>query len=296
MGSCLVTKLKDVVNNDNLKKFGHIVLNCKSEGNKYFLISLKPNAEPIAITMLEGSIDRVQGGTIIDPTHAIIDGNHGFPGIFTTEASQNIKIDFEDYYSLAGLGKIVSDDNVKDLKYTDVKTIMIYPEAESKFNVSVLKDLVNVNILELTLLYEQGNRLIGDLSFLTNFSALTSLTLFGVSVDYTDLIFSPSYISNLVNLTEVKLDANKLYSFASDTIANFYGNLINLQKLRLQGTLSKGTVEDFVAAQIAAGRATCSGIAIGANMGRDVTFQGSAITGDNAKILSWTSVNDITIV
>lgn len=294
MGNCLVTKLKGVVDNDNLKKFGHLVLSCQSESNKYFEIALKPNAEPIDITMLEGSIDTVQGGIKIDSTHATIDGNHGFPGIVLTEASQDIKIDFGNYYSLAGLGKIISSDNVENLKYTNVKDIDIVPEAEDKFDVSVLKGLVSTVTLSLNTV-NTGDKLIGNLSFLASFSALTSLKLVAVPVGYTDLEFSPSYISNLVNLTTVQFDENKLYSLADDTIANFYGNLINLQTLRLQGTLSKGTVEDFVAAQIAAGRATCSGIAIGANMGRDVTFQGVAITGDNVKTLSWTSANDITI-
>ena len=238
--NCLVTKLKSVVENDNLNKLGHIVLDLKSETNNYFQIS---TSSPIEITLLEGTIDRVGSNcTKIDSTHAIINPSDAYPGIYTVEPSQNITIDFSDYYNLNILGPITSSKNINGLKYCGINQIRVISDSEHIFDVSTLKDIY-LTVISL----ENADYINGDLSFLVNLN----LRIFKITAKYSDsqsLKFSPEYVSNMTSLENLTFDENKLSSFGEKSIAEYYGKLTNLTTLRLQGTFSKGTVEDFVAA------------------------------------------------
>jgi hypothetical protein len=293
--NCLVTKIKGSVSNPNLKKLGHVVLDLQSASNNYCRF-LNSNADrDIELTLLSGKIDRVQGdATLIDSTHAIIHyGTNQYTGFFTQTASEQFKVDISNYYDLKESMPTVntSNDLPELLQYSKIIAISI--EATDIFDVSSISNAVLLNIINFG---NSGynNRLYGDFSFLQNFTSLTSFNLNSTKIGAPINNFTPALFSNLTSLKTLILNDNKVSSFVGNITE--FGSLVNLTTLRLQGCNIEGTVEDFVAAQIAAGRATCSGIAIGANMGTNVTFQGVAITSPEAKRLSWTSASNITIV
>ena len=290
MGDCLVTKLKGVVDNPNLPTLGVITLDLVSETNAYLAMSNADTEKPIEVELLQGSIVSANPDAVmLDSTHFKINsGASLYTGVMTQENNMLVKARISNYYGLSKLMYLASSNDIDKILYTHITSLQIKPKLN--FDVSKLVNLTNTRDLNIV---ASNNYLVGDFSGLKNLVQLTSFRLTDVSTD-SEFKFNSAWLSNLVNLTDCKVERCSAPGFTM-RLSDF-GRLVNLTILRLQDTNTAGTVEEFVAAQIAAGRTTCSGIAIGINMGRYVTFQGNPITGDIVKTLSWTSASDITIV
>lgn len=285
--NCFVTRLNSVVDNPNLRKLGHLVIDLVSGSNKF--ISFGNNSQTdILLTMLDGTIGSVTSGvTLVDSTHCIIPaGATVLNGIFTPSASQSVKVDLENYYGLDGDQRFISQRGLDQIQYTEKLFFSAYNPAE-EMDLSLLADCSKLTTIYLR---DANVKLTGDLSFIENLE-LTSFDFLNGNTN-SPLILRLAYLSNITTLQEILLENTKIPTLVGDITA--FGSLVNLTTLRIAGTNIGGTVESFVAAQVAAGRATCEGIAIGVNMG-NVTFNGSLITGSSAKTLSWTSASNITI-
>lgn len=285
---CFVTRLNGVVSNQNLRKLGHLVIDLVSGSNKFISFGNKSQGD-ILLTMLDGTIDHVTSGvTIVDSTHCIIPaGATVLNGIFTSSASQSVKVDLGNYYGLSGDQRFISQRGIDQIQYTQKESFSAFNPAE-EMDLSLLADCRKLTTIYLR---DANVKLTGDLSFIENLE-LTSFDFLNGNAN-SPLILRLAYLSNITTLQEILLENTKIPTLVGDITT--FGSLVNLTTLRIAETNIAGTVESFVAAQIAAGRATCDGIAIGANMG-NVTFNGSLITGSSAKTLSWTSASNITIV
>lgn len=285
--NCFVTRLNSVVDNSNLRKLGHLVIDLVS-GSNNFTNFVNKSGEDILLTMLDGTIDRVTSGiTLVDSTHCIIQaGATSGNGIFTPSASQSVKVDLENYYGLDGDQRFISQSGLDQIQYTEKISFSAYNPAE-EMDLSLLADCSKLTTIYLR---DTNVKLTGDLSFLEELE-LTSIDFLNGNAN-SPLVIRPAYLSNITTLETILLENTKIPTLFGDITA--FGSLVNLTTLRIAGTNIGGTVESFVAAQVAAGRATCDGIAIGVNMG-NVTFNGSIITGSSAKTLSWTSASNITI-
>lgn len=288
--NCLVKKLKGTVNNPNLEKFGHIILECVSGSNNFVNIVCAPGYESLKVTVIEGSIDHVTSGvSMIDSTHCVIPSDIGSgSGFFTPNANQAIVIDVEGFYGMKNmLPYLHGDKNVNRLRYTQATVIDVRNPA-SAFNVESFSSFSACESIELR---DTGNKLNGNLSFIKDFPLTNFLYMFAPSTIQVQL--NASDFSNITTLVTLILEDNKISTISGD-IATLFGSLTSLTTLRIAGTNISGTVEGFVAAQIAAGRTTCTGITIGRNLA-GVTYNGSVISGSSSKTLSWTSASDITI-
>lgn len=286
--NCFVTRLNSVVDNPNLRKLGHLVIDLVSGSNKFIPFGNNSQTD-ILLTMLDGTISSVTSGvTLVDSTHCIIPaGATDLNGIFTPSASQSVKVDLGNYYGLSGDQRFISQRGIDQIQYTEKKSFSAFNPSE-EMDLSLLADCSKLTTIYLR---DANVKLTGDLSFVENLE-LTSFDFLNGGAN-SPLILRPAYLSNITTLQEILLENTKVPTLVGDITA--FGGLVNLTTLRIAGTVIGGTVESFVAAQVAAGRATCDGIAIGANMG-NVTFNGSLITGSAAKTLSWTSASNITIV
>lgn len=290
--NCLVTKLKAVVDNPNLVKLGHIILDCRSESNRFVSIASAADTEPLYVTLLSGVIESVTSGvTLVDSTHCIVQPNAGSTGFKTNDAGQEVKIDIKNYYGLTQIPLIVGPNGLTQLGYTFVKSID-FRNPTKELDIELLSSFVQCESMEIR---DTNQKIIGDLGFIRNFP-LTNFVYLNIPVT-TPVKLRATDFASITTLQTLILDNNKI-STLSDNIAQAFGTLTNLTTLRLTGTAIYGTVEAFVAAQRAAGRLTCDGIAVGVSMG-NVTFNGSSTTGASSQQLSWTAntitLNNVTI-
>lgn len=127
-----------------------------------------------------------------------------------------------------------------------------------------------------------------------NFSELTTMSLDEVE-NFTMYSGTPSLSGKVEDLVSALNPAKlKNFIFLAASLPSFdigvFGKYINLTTLNITAVPATGTVESFVNAQRSAGRTSCSGIAIGSQMGNKVTFNGEVLsTATGAKTLSWTA-------
>lgn len=288
--NCLVKKLKGTVNNPNLEKLGHVTLECVSGSNNFVPIVCASGYESLKVTVIEGSIDHVTSGVSMkDSTHCVVpSGASTGTGFFTPNANQAIVIDVEGYCGMRdSFPYLHGDKNLNKLRYTQATRIDVRNPA-SEFDVESFSSFSACKSIELR---DTENKLKGNLSFIKDFSLTNFLYMSAPSTIQVQL--NASDFSNITTLVTLILEDNKISTISGD-IATLFGSLTRLTTLRIAGTNISGTVEGFVAAQIAAGRTTCTGITIGRNLA-GVTYNGSVISGSSSKTLSWTSANDITI-
>lgn len=131
---------------------------------------------------------------------------------------------------------------------------------------------------------------VGGLSLVENLTMYSGAPKFKGTMDNLVAALNPNKLKTLFFLT------NALPSFD----ISIFGRFVNLTTLNITGAAATGTVENFVSIQRSSGRETCAGIAIGSQLGNQVTFNGAVLNvGTGAKTLSWTSttitINDVTI-
>lgn len=301
MENCLFTKLKSVVNNDNLDKFEAFKLWFKHpttttgfttlqvtgvtkavivEGDSYFCDA---NGDSLGKTVTAGNgIDtewyffRVSNAvdcTIELYSKYIINGS-----ISQTQTSTNFKflVDYK-YYPYLG------EKNNSTLLY-----LMLLPDL-SKINsiintISVSKRLrLQLDARELS--YDSEILNIADV--IDNIDVSNRDRIKQLYVTSKDIVGSISQLSYFPSLTHIIL--NNAQFLEAGSLKNI-GSLTELTSIGLYTqTLVGGSLEEFVQAQIAAGRTTGE-ISMPYIQLTKVTWKGSQITGDTTKPkVSWTA-------
>lgn len=255
MGNCLVTKLKAVVNNDNLEKFGVLVLKTTSKDQGAYKLSVSMQNP--------GTIDAVDGGTI---------KSYGRGG--TTDTHQDIP-------ALTPEGTTwkaaLSTENTFELKnkYDLLTLSMFSDEYYDNFDLAQLKGCYNLKVFT--------GCVTGNLSSISELTSLTKLNLTRAS-NSRKLKGDISSLASLLNLTNLGLDRNTALTGSISDL----GTLVNLKELAMRDTGVVGAIEEFVAAQIGNGRNNCESLATSA-FNTAITFKGStAYSSGSNKTLSWT--------
>lgn len=284
MGKCLVTKLKETVNNDSLVKIGEARFLISSNAN--YIIVAADTANKVQLTLKGGTFDGgsnqayaststsatkkpVSDGGVIEMT---ADNKYNI-----TYLSDVFPVDFGQlaYSRITNISHIntrVNEEFVNRLNAEGVTidgaASFVYPELVKRFSL----DFSGVKIAAIG----------GNLASLSKFTGITELTLRTTKV-YGD-------IDSLKNLTELNTLS---LSNSADILGDIksLGKCTKLTNLSVAGTGVSGTLEDFVKAQRAAGRtAESTGITVYA-ANTNVTFNG--IKQPSQLNLTWTA-NTIT--
>ena len=251
MANCLITKLDAVVNNDSLKKLGTLYINATNSGYLAGAVIGISTSSARKITGVSSDLYNQSGVSL---------GRE-----ITEQAGAGTS------WFVSG-GGVVEVYNKYDLTYLNVK--------------SSFTDPINTKDLSFcTALTSLTAQLAGKLSELPNAPSLTRLDLVpsglnnGLEGSLADL---PTYPS----LTYIDLDKYRLITGELKALGGF----VALTTLRL-GDLTRvgGSVEDFVNAQRAAGRTTCSGITCPYIGTTGITFNGSSIAVASNTVISWTA-------
>jgi hypothetical protein len=261
---CLVTKLKGVVDNDNLSKLGVLQYEVYVDNGKAFGIKCA-NAGESVITLKNATVASVVRGTVIDSTHVSIgvEGQSGNTFVTINENISSVIVEVSNKYNITYLG----DTGIKAIKGGLAETDYLSELAKlclnnygSDSNLSAFANAKYTDSLKLLYIDNSGGKMSGDISSLSIFKNLQNF--------------------RCTNNTAIN---GNILSF--DT-------LTDLAALNIDGTRISGTVEEFVAAQRTAGRTTGS-IQLGYTMAL-VTYNGLPITGSSDKTLAWTA-DSITI-
>lgn len=266
MENCLVTKLKGVVNNDNLEKLGVIKLQMTpyTSNSKYYL-AFYLGANQHEITVKDSTIvSAISSGLTekIDDHHARYLGTATKRnGIIEVSSNSDTFVEIDNKYNLEyfsfGNSRVTHIVGGLDKVSAGVKSIMI----------SNYQDEINTNEL---------------LRF-------TSIEEFSIGSIFYSIVGDLSSIASLTALTT--FIANNAKNKISGDISTL-GSLVNLQDFFVSGNKSiTGSLEGFVAAQRAAGRETEStGIRFSVGI-HNVTFNGesSLRAAGSSCILTWTA-------
>ena len=222
--NCLVTKLKAVVNNSNLKKLG--VFDIYGTGNAD--IGFK-GSSPITVKCISGSMysDSARTQAITEKEIPVSD-NAAY--VYITNGTH---IEVSNKYAITFVYATIATDKIstEDFKYSTGITRLTVPQIK------------------------------GELSDLSGLTSCTTLELVGSSIQYVDahdLKGDIADIAGLTALTKINLmRAREVYgSFES------LGKCTALTDIKIADTFIAGTVEAFVARQRGAGRTTASNISI----------------------------------
>lgn len=257
--NCLLTKLKSVVQNDNLVKLGEMSLTVKSVDS--------PTTEQSGVRFITGAgaITLTAPGLYLatsfegltnEPKSTITIPANTTQSIYF--ANGNYKVSLSNKYALVTLESLSSTAHIGIISW-DI-TEVIYNNTKN-FDMNCNKDCYG-NISNIN-----ANSLFGFRQFRTDNAPITGdIAGFSNSTNCT--------IIELANCEEIKGDIKSL------------GSLININSLLLRLTGVTGTIEEFVAAQVAAGRTSCSNLKCWYILsGTNVTFGGQHFYG--ADYLKW---------
>lgn len=242
MGNCLVTKLKEVVNNDSLLKLGVVKLKVNAfdgtpaSGYQYEL-TIKTNGEPVTISVPNGAYFTVGSSTLNDPSTRKTTytwANTSLTG-FYFKYDSTYDIEITNKYAIVELythplyaqHKIISPyidtlaycTNLKrlDFEYTDISG-----------DISALSTLSSIEQL-----YFMNTPLAGDIS---TFAPLSTLKTLRLSLNMTGNISS---FSNLVNLNELVLNTKVVGDISS------FSNLVNIEYINADYSIVTGDIAVF---------------------------------------------------
>lgn len=261
MGNCLFTKLKSVVENDNLEKLGELVIVRKYNSSEttdtaYFGVNRTRIADGQKITLTivgDGYFSNSFGGTSIGKVVELTKNSaeeSGIKNLWTSNGNYTILVDNKYNFSI-GQFPASYQINMADIYYTKIGSIV-------------------------------GVGYYGDVSKLP--LRITQLSLedsqYG-KVNYTD-----ADIERLVNLTALKVASERFPRVSTAALGKLTSLVGNNQISSIEGS-----IEDFVANQRAGGRTTFDGNLnlkwIGA-LGT-VTFNGDVISNVQDGIITWTA-------
>lgn len=252
--NCLVTKLKESVQNDNLNKLGEITF-IASNRSQYFGINAE-QVDTVALSYTGGS------GEAYAPT--------GSGNMYLTYNSDldHITIKAQPKYPITRISSVLPAGGLKELAYCRITTIEITLGRYNDYiinNISLNFDdldkwpdktiLKNIIYVQIDGAYAKRNYTKGSLATISKFTNIEKLML-----DCTAITGNISQLGTLTSLTDLQIN---------------YSEYIT------------GTIEEFVTAQRSKGRTTEStGISVNIE-NSNITFEGSAVQG--TKTLTWTA-------
>lgn len=255
MENCLVTKLKGVVNNDNLEILGGVIVHAKSNASGACAVTSVSSSRLVHIYAPDVTIINTDSnGRVIDAHSAEVST------IFTiSEANKEFDFVLTNKYNLASMpyGKTFYTDNTKFLRsISDLSRFSVNISDNSIHSSIDLNDVPASNLTQLSIIN----------------SAVYGLTFTGTLNG-----FMNRADASLLTIVICKL--NRLIEPNSD-VATLFGSFTGITKFGFFGcTNMTGTVESLVAAQVTAERTEASiTISEGGTLG-NVTFDGGAFTG-----------------
>jgi hypothetical protein len=311
MGNCLMTKLKASVNNDNLPIFGKITINVVP-------LSEISDSEQQSI-YIEGTdfTVEVSGGGYFSENYADLETPSS---CLTSQTYQNgVVLYFANVASTIRITNTITNISVQSINVwndsifaVDLKTIAYSQSLNSlqvwqNSDVSVLKNLPN-------LIYAYFVKCNGDFGFVRNSPLLEELRAYDSSsglillsdVSDTVKILAANNIGkgDLSSLTS-KTGLGTLELENADVTGSItdIGGLTSLETFNLFGTSVTGSIEDFVAAQVNAGRTSFSGefrcysalsfLTFGGNTYPNEAYQTHFLTWNGNKIVIYTGDGEL---
>lgn len=256
--NCLQTTLKSVVQNDNLIKIGEMFLTVKSIDSPTATqsgVRFITGAGAVTLTAPGLYLATSFEGLTSEPKSTITIPANTMQSIYF--ANGNYKVILSNKYALVTLESLSADYagivswGINEVIYNNTKNF------DMTCNKGCYGDISNIN----------ANSSFGFRQFRANNSPITGdIAGFSNSTNCTSI--------ELTNCEEIKGNIKSL------------GSLININSLLLRFTGVTGTIEEFVAAQVAAGRTSCSNLKCWYILsGTNVTFGGQHFSG--AYNLKW---------
>ena len=310
MGNCLVTRLKGVVQNDNLPIFGKITINVVP------LSEISDSAQQsIYIEGTDFTVE-VSGGGYFSENYADLETPSS---CLTSQTYQNgVTLYFANVASTIHITDTVFNIGVQSINVwndsifaVDLKTIAYSQSLNTlqlwqNSDVSVLKNLPN-------LIYACFIKCNGDFGFVRNSPLLETLNAYDspsgliLLSDVSDTVTGISAqnigkgdlssLTSKTGLVSIDLENTDVTGSITDI-----GGLTSLDTFNLFRTSVTGSIEDFVAAQVNAGRTSFSGefrcysalsfLTFGGNTYPDEAFQPHFLTWDGNKIVIYTDDED----
>ena len=260
MKNCLVTKLKSVVENDNLETLGRMIIrrnynSGETADSAYFQVKRSDieDGQKVTLTIVgDGYFSTSFGGGSIGKVVEVTknaEGESEYFGLYTSNGNYTILVDNKYYFNNPQFSTSYSI-NMADIYYTKIS------------NISAYSYYGNVSDLPLTI------------------RAMTIRDSQYGTINYTD-----ADIERLVNLINLTISSERFPRISTSTLG----------KLLLEGTNyiipTQGSIEDFVANQRAGGRVVFNGdlnlMWIGGFS--DVTFNGAVIAFLESGVITWTA-------
>lgn len=182
---CLVTKLKGVVDNDNLYKIGEVRMMVKLSSSSAIPRTnsfLPTDSTPFEVTLLDDGVTFASATgdcQIIDSKHGIITGRYISDGndlvVSGAEPNSWIRVSVKSKYNFDKLGIYTKDVYLSDMQYSTNLTLIRSESTCQKYG--TFKDLSRMSLLNNLYIWDNDGNFTGNMSDLGYLTALTSLTL-----------------------------------------------------------------------------------------------------------------------
>lgn len=231
MGNCLVTQLKEGVNNDSLKKLGvmKFSLNVTNTSQQYKFYGAVVNKSYLKIISgpSEGKITSNTGS--IDGTEFYLKPD---PLTYTFNVTGTYVIEITDKYNVSALDVFNSDIDLSDLYYSPLTIIGV----SGNDNVGDLSKIDFSNILDLRV--QNCPSMISDLSEVSFSSSLRNVLIIGNP----DIKGDISAFAGKTSLRTLAFNNSKSFTGSLSSILD----CTSLTNLQLNGALVSGNIADLM--------------------------------------------------
>lgn len=298
MGNCLLTKLKEIVDNDSLPVYNEVELLCKvSDPSSAILGVAAEELNSVKVLIDGGVLSTTPEGKISDTSYWAKNQVSGSGVKITPNSGSRYKIKIQGYYKAINLSMqsgcmAVVKNNVY---YSPLEVLRLdFKEFTAEdadnilpFNLDEMSDILKQNIKILSI--DSNNNAIFKPYIRGNISALSECpTLEDISIKDTNLEGDISSLSDSTNLKSIQITKATEVHGVIDSL----GKLTGLTYIYFQGCNISGNLEDLVHKQRGKGRTETTGddtgISCGYGIGNNVYFNGSKVRLKGGRVLTWT--------
>lgn len=271
MGNCLVTKLKEVVNNNELITFGKIRTQFKDISDNLTFIGANVESNEDALLTIVGDAIWEKGQkhiTYINDKQIKIEANYKYDygqSILTNANSADFYIDI-DKYSLTKI--IVANNNIKiNLEQfafmPSLKKLSGYPHSSITGNIKHLSNNTSLKVVNMAST-SANESIYGDINVFSNMPSLTEVSLIRNSALTGD-------ISSFKNCRDISiLNLNYINNITGDI--NSLSNLTKLSDIKIANSQIGGNLNTFLDSLYQNGK---RGILSIDSRNNDVEYEGS---------------------
>lgn len=298
MGNCLLTKLKEVVDNDSLPVYNEVELLCDVSNPSSAILGVAAEESNSVKVLIDGGVlSTTPTGKISDTSYWAKNQIAGSGVKITPNSGSRYKIKIQGYYKAINLSMqsgcmAVIKNNVYysplEVLCLDFKEFTAEDEDNIlPFNLDEMSDILKQNIRVLSI--DSNNNAIFKPYIRGNISALSECSnLEKVILINTNLEGDISSLSDLTNLEEIQITKVAGVHGVIDSL----GKLTGLTYIYFQGCNLSGNLEDLVHKQRGNGRTettgTDTGISCGYGIGDNVYFNGNKVGLKGSRVLTWT--------